>query len=208
MKKAFTMLELIMVIVVVGILTAIMIPRFSDDKLREAADQIISHIRYTQHLAMIDDRYDPTNQYWYNERWQIGFWQCTNGDWYYIVGHDLDHGGGIGSSEAATNPSDGKLLFTSNACNLGSDQSGEILISKKFGITNITFSNGCGANQYIAFDNVGRPYQSTLSATATAPNIYDLVDQTCIIHFTANDGDFNISIEPETGYVHLSSINY
>ncbi|WP_300367295.1 prepilin-type N-terminal cleavage/methylation domain-containing protein, partial [Hydrogenimonas sp.] len=51
-KNAFTMLELIIVIVVVGILSAIMIPRFSDDKLREAADQIMSHIRYTQHLAM------------------------------------------------------------------------------------------------------------------------------------------------------------
>ncbi|WP_353662932.1 type II secretion system protein [Hydrogenimonas sp. SS33] len=203
MKKAFTMLELIMVIVVVGILTAIMIPRFSDDKLREAADQIISHIRYTQHLAMIDDRFNPKEQNWYKERWQIGFWQCANGDWYYIVGHDLDHGGGIGNEESAHNPSDGKRLFVDNACNPSSDQSSEILITEKFGINNITFSNGCGNNKYIAFDHIGRPYKSTLGA-----GMYDLVSQSCQIKFAANDGDFNITIEPETGYIHLTSINY
>ena len=203
MKKAFTMIELIMVIVVVGILTAIMIPRFTDDKLREAADQIISHIRYTQHLAMIDDRFDPTDSNWYKERWQIGFWQCTNNDWYYIVGHDLDHGGGIGNSESAINPSDQKHLFTSNACTPASNESGEILISKRFGINNVIFSNGCGNNQYIAFDNLGRPYESTLGAT-----MYDLVSSRCDISFVGNDGNFTISIEPETGYVHLSSIHY
>ncbi|BDY13839.1 pilus assembly FimT family protein [Hydrogenimonas cancrithermarum] len=204
MKNAFTILELIAVIVIVAILSIVMIPRFSDSKLREAADQIISHIRYTQHLAMIDDRYDPQKNEWYKERWQIGFWQCTGSyDWYYVVGHDLDHGGGIGNSEAAINPSDNKHLFTSNSCNLSNDQSGEILITKKFGINNVILSSSCGNNKHIAFDNLGRPYKSTLGS-----NIYDLVNNTCRIHFIADDGDFYISIEPETGYVHLSSINY
>ena len=203
MKKAFTMLELIAVILIVAILSIIMIPRFSDSKLREAADQIISHIRYTQHLAMTDDRYNPTEENWPKERWQIGFWQCTNNDWYYIVGHDLDHGGGIGNGESAINPADKKHLFTSNACNPGNDQSNDILISKKFGITNVIFSASCGNNKYIAFDNIGRPYKSTMGS-----NIYDLIDNKCQIHFVADDGDFNITIEPESGYVHLTSINY
>ncbi|MCF6310454.1 MAG: type II secretion system GspH family protein, partial [Sulfurimonas sp.] len=58
MKKAFTMLELVMVIVVIGILAAVMLPRVASDRLAEAATQVISHIRYTQHLAMVDDQFD------------------------------------------------------------------------------------------------------------------------------------------------------
>ncbi len=204
MKKAFTMLELIAVIVVVAILSMIMLPRFSDSKLREAADQIISHIRYTQHLAMIDDRFDPNDGNWTKERWQIGFWQCTgNSGWYYVVGRDLDQGGGIGNNEAAVNPFDKKRLFTSNACNLNSDQSSEILITRKYGISDVNLSNNCGGNSYISFDNFGRPYKSTLGAQQ-----YDVIHSTCTIKFSSNDGDFTIAIEPETGYTHLTSINY
>jgi prepilin-type N-terminal cleavage/methylation domain-containing protein len=202
MRKAFTMLELIMVILVVAILSIIMIPRFSDDKLREAADQILSHIRYTQHLAMIDDRFDPSDSNWTVERWQIGFNQCSGNGWYYYVGHDLDHGGGIGNSESAINPADGLHLFSQNTCVSADNESGAVLITKKYGINNVTFTN-CGDNKYIAFDNIGRPYKTTLGSQP-----YDILTNTCRITFTANDGNFTISVEPETGYAHLSSINY
>ena len=57
-KRAFTMIELIFVIVVVGILAAIMIPKLNRNASREAANQILTHIRYTQHLAMQDDKYE------------------------------------------------------------------------------------------------------------------------------------------------------
>ncbi len=198
------MLELIAVIVIVAILSIIMIPRFSDSKLREAADQIISHIRYTQHLAMIDDRYNPVNQYWHKERWQISFRQCAgSNEWYYIVGHDLNNGSGIGKTESAVNPSDRKYLFTLNTCDLTDDESSEIMITKKFGISNIIFSSSCGDNQYIAFDTLGRPYKKTLGSDAL-----DIITNRCDIKFISVDGDFNISIEPETGYVRLSAINY
>ena len=203
MKKAFTMLELIIVIIVMGILAAVALPRFSDTRVQEAADQILSHIRYTQHLALIDNPYSPTNSNWYKERWQIGFWQCTNNDWYYIVGHDLDHGGGIGESEAATNPFDGKKMFTSNACNLDNNQSSAILISEKYGISSISFSSACGDNKYIAFDHLGRPYKSTLGT-----EMYDLIQQTCDINFTADSGSFTIRIEPETGFAYIANLNY
>jgi len=203
MKKAFTLLELVIVMVVVSIISVMLIPRFADSKLTEASDQIISHIRYTQHLALIDDRFDPAKQDWFKERWQIGFWQCANGDWYYIVGRDLDHGGGIGKSESAINPSDKKHIFTSNACDLSNDESPEILITKNYGISSITFSVSCGDNKYVAFDNLGRPYQTTLGGDSL-----DLIHDPCEIKFISNDGDFTITIEPETGYTHLSKINY
>ena len=61
MKKAFTMLELVFVIVIVGILSYFVSSSFQRNPLREAADQVVSHIRYTQHLAMIDDKFDPND---------------------------------------------------------------------------------------------------------------------------------------------------
>ncbi len=205
MKKAFTMLELVAVIVVVAILSIALLPRFSDSNLREAADQILSHIRYTQHLAMIDERFNPSVKEWWKDRWLIGFRQCTGGNgWYYIVGRDLDHGGDIGNSEAAINPFDKKRLYTSNSCNVDENQSGEILITSKYGINDIKFSQGCGTNKYIAFDNYGRPYKSTLGLTSQ----YDMMTKTCEITFETDDGDFKIKIEKETGYTHLASINY
>ena len=60
MKKAFTMLELVFVIVVAGIIAAVVIPNTKTNPAQEAAIQLLSHIRYTQHLAMVDDKYDST----------------------------------------------------------------------------------------------------------------------------------------------------
>ncbi|MCF6200637.1 MAG: type II secretion system GspH family protein [Hydrogenimonas sp.] len=197
MKKAFTLLELVFVMLVVGIMTALIIPRFSDSKLQEAADQIISHIRYTQHLAMIDDRYDPTDQDWHKTRWQMSFRSCINGDLYYVVGRDLDKQDGVEKDGSAINPTDRKHLFVSNNCDLAEDETSEIMITKKYGITNLVFSNSCGNNKYIAFDHLGRPYQTTLG-----DDPLDLIHERCTIKFTADSGSFTIAIEPETGYVH------
>lgn len=66
-KKAFTMIELIMIMVVVGILSIAIIPRIDRDTLLEATNQIVSHIRYTQHLAMMDNKYNPKDPNWYKK---------------------------------------------------------------------------------------------------------------------------------------------
>lgn len=88
MQKAFTMVELVFIAIVIGILSALALPHFNDSQLFETANQIASHIRYTQHLAMQDDKFVPnatlsqyTNtiqqnkeaQFWYKGRWQISF---------------------------------------------------------------------------------------------------------------------------------------
>ena len=52
------MLELVFVIVIIGILAAAIIPRMDRDSIYEASEQLLSHIRYTQHLAMTDNIYD------------------------------------------------------------------------------------------------------------------------------------------------------
>ncbi|MDD3344472.1 MAG: type II secretion system protein [Sulfurospirillaceae bacterium] len=92
MKKAFTMLELVFVIVIIGVLSYFVTASFERSSLREAADQVIGHIRYTQHLAMSDDKFIPTvsmskytnlarknkePQYYYKGRWQLNFFNVA-----------------------------------------------------------------------------------------------------------------------------------
>ena len=63
MKKAFTIYETIIVLVVIGIISAISISRLNTDKLQEATDKVISTIRYTQHLALVDDKFIPSEEF-------------------------------------------------------------------------------------------------------------------------------------------------
>ena len=61
--KAFTMIELIIVIVVAGILAGVMIPRLERNTLIEATQQVVKSLQYTQHLAMNNDIYDATDPF-------------------------------------------------------------------------------------------------------------------------------------------------
>lgn len=73
-KKAFTMLELVVVIVVVGILALAALPRLDQDQISSAVDDIMAAVRRTQLLAMQDNTFDPadqTNPTWHTRRWRI-----------------------------------------------------------------------------------------------------------------------------------------
>ena len=70
-KKAFTMLELVIVIVAVGILALAALPRLDRDQLGSAVDDIMTAVRKTQLLAMQDNTFDPTDPNWNTRRWRI-----------------------------------------------------------------------------------------------------------------------------------------
>ena len=70
-KDAFTIYELIIVIVTIGILAAVAIPRLKTNTLQEETLKVVDFIRYTQHLAMIDDKYDPQDANWQQKAWCI-----------------------------------------------------------------------------------------------------------------------------------------
>jgi len=206
LKKSFTFYEVIVVLVVIGILTAIALPRFQEDRLQEAADQIISHIRYTKHLAMMDDRFDPKNQNWYTTRWRIAFYKCRgSNNRYYIVYKDLNAKGHPNRNELATNPYDGKKLYNNGDCEKNSTDSPEVLIGQKYDIKTVDFKGGCtNKSKYIVFDYLGRPY----NPVSHSNQIDGLLHQDCNITFTTSDNrSFTITIKKETGYVKLVQIN-
>jgi len=210
-KLAFTMLELVMVIVVLGILGALAIPRFDRDLNQEAADSILSDIRYTQHIALLDNKHKFDKSKWQRRFWKIMFGTCTGTDRFYMIGSDDDmsannSSGFFSKSESITDPSNGKHMFWTNGidCSNVKDTtiSDRIFITKKYGITNISTSGGCASNKYIGFDYLGRPRNGF--ATSTTPNDASYMSTDCTFTFTMYDGTtFAIQIDAETGYAFI-----
>ncbi len=202
MKRfAFTMLELVFVIIVIGIISVLSIPNMSTNPLQQAAEQIASHIRYTQHLALMEDKYNDQNATWFASNWQIWF-RIYNGKYYYEVFSDKDQEGNSDANEEAIDP------LTNN--NLGNGDNGvglpsnnDINITGKFGITSMVVSDNCkiGQGGKIAFDNLGRPY-GDVSYDPNNP-YYKYLTQPCTINIKHGGSDTNatITIQPETGYV-------
>nr|WP_321319325.1 type II secretion system protein [uncultured Campylobacter sp.] len=181
MKKAFTLIELVFVMIVLGILTFTLWPKKEPTQALEAARQIVAHIRYTQHLALNDDKFathtdtDGTKQNiakdWYKRMWRITFSNtaaapgCKSGGWRYAVYQNIagdllsDRGQPNGANEAARNPANGKAL---SACYSGLSQntSDELNLLQTYKITNIDFSDFATDSRIrgIIFDELGRAY--------------------------------------------------
>lgn len=207
MKRfAFTMLELVFVIIVIGILAVLAMPNFNRHPLQEAAEQVASHIRYTQHLAMVDDKYDPTDPTWWQKRWQIHFENAAGGEKIYVIYNNLDGDTNEDDDELARDPLNGALMKgVDNTIMLDPTKyTGKLMISKTYGISNVTFNAGChpssATSSRLGFDNLGRPYVLTSTTTPYA----SLLTSNCVITLTHTDGTAAITVSPETGYVSVT----
>lgn len=201
MKRfAFTMLELVFVIIVIGILAVLAMPNFNRHPLQEAAEQVASHIRYTQHLAMVDDKYDPADPTWYASLWRIRFYESgTPDNYYYTVFSDLDKQSdadyGAGKREVAVDPL--KRINMHDASN-----NHDMDLTGTFGISSVSSTCDTGWIEFF-FDHLGRPYVDSIT-TGTNPPYSGLLNSDCNITLTHPDGTAVITIRPETGYVSIT----
>lgn len=169
------MLELIIVIVVAGILAAVMIPRLERDNLREAAEQVVRHIQYTQHLAMVDDVYNDANPNWYQNRWSINL--CS-------TAYTLERANG---SEVAID------TLTQRDIN-GTDND-----LSDMGVSISPTAGNCR----IVFDDLGRPYSFASTPVFVSPlDSVNTADK--VITLTANGRTATINITKQTGFVKLT----
>lgn len=229
MKKAFTLLELVFVIVVIGILAIAIIPNTRVNPLQEAAIQLVSHIRYTQHLAVVDDKYNPESidsgtglTKWYKERWQLIFSNGTEtGDEeaYSIYSDNAGNStGNVNPSEVARNPENSAQLMSggfSGAANALNITHNDFIGMKKlnlgysYGVENVIFVGGCSTARRLAFDHLGRPIQGNLRTTTSAYHAASqrLVVTDCNIILSNVDNNITIIIRPETGYTCIANEN-
>ena len=181
-KSAFTMIELVIVIVVAGILAAVMMPRLERDNLREATNQVVRHIQYTQHLAMIDDVYDGDNSTWYQNRWTIDL--CGTR---YVVER-------TNSTDIAEDP-----LTNRDINGTDNDLSDKGIASIAVSTNSTGTTSGSNYGCRVIFDNLGRPYSSDGVPTAPTANRLN-VNET--ITLTDSSGRTAvITLEKETGYI-------
>ena len=207
---AFTTLELVFVIVVLGILAAIAIPRLEQDLRQEAADHILSNIRYTQHMALNDHKQKADDPQWQRRFWSIAFAKCADGTHFYRIGSDTNDAGGTYSgdsgvfsqNEAATDPYNRKALWAANNGNCDATGISEnIKIGDKYGVTVGNGTGGC-TGKHIGFDHLGRPHTSF--GASDSPDYDSYMLQDCVFTFNMpNDDPFQIRIDRETGYAHI-----
>ena len=202
-RNAFNMLELVFLIVVVGVLAAVTIPRMERDNLYEMGEQVASHIKYTQHLAMSESTYRDNLGSWYRARWHISF---VNGPCglYYRIGSDRDMNtvnGMFTDTESARDPLSGELIYNNNIpCDYHDGWFGGVLLTKKYNIVSMVSS--CNT-QTIAFDHIGRPYMGVGGATS----LTDLMRRDCDYTFTDAQGkQLKITVTAETGHAFITYI--
>jgi len=216
LHSAFTMIELVFVIVVIGILTAIIIPNTKTNPLEEAAIQVASHIRYTQHLAMVDDTFDANDSNWYKKRWQLAFSKSiyTGGTQAYTIFSDTagTSTGDAQESEIALNPQNNAQIMTGGYGNAQAIDfrhanfkgMKKLNIGSSYGVESVSLNGGCD-NSRVVFDNLGRPMKGDMSGNIQAYENDNLIQTDCVVLLKdANDNNVSIIIRPETGYATIS----
>ena len=210
-KSAFTLLELVFVIIILGILASLAIPRLDRDIRQEAQENILSALRYTQNLALADNKTDPRTTTYPNADWQKTLWQmrfrAVSSQWYYTISSDFNREGGVDQVETAIDMLNGKRMYNGTGdYTIDHDESPQIFLTTKYGIDTIVLScDNDGANQHIAFDHFGRPHANISSTTTNDYSTY--LPSDCILRAGFADtslADIVITIEAETGYISLN----
>ncbi len=120
-RKAFSILELVFIIVMLGIMAGVSLMYIPQTKLRSAAEALIQNIKYTKSLAQLDDRYftmedesvsssvdtNVQSEFWKAGMWQIQFHMTTDDYGYSIY---ADTGRSASSTNFDGRPMSGDLI--------------------------------------------------------------------------------------------------
>jgi type II secretory pathway pseudopilin PulG len=203
-RPSFTLLELLFSIVILTILSSLALsPVTYDNTLlrQQAIDAILSDIRYTQHLALIDHKHDFDAPKWQRGLWTFKLQHCNTIGWFYTITSNKLYVNQQNHLDAAIDPTNHKPMFYN--CTTPSpdthQSSPRIFLKKRYNITHITAHDGCN-NYTISFDHLGRAFNGFHeSASDTYANY---MSSPC--HFTfiqENTKPFTLTILPETGFV-------
>lgn len=189
LRKAFTILELIFIITIIGILSLIISPRLQSNNLQEATDQIVKHMRLAQSLALAQDFYlseasqsnDYSNEnqkiksstYWFKRWWRIQFHQASNpsDDAYSVYSDHPDNNITNGTYDAQADASDIIALDAHSGQkiirDLGIGDENRLRDVHVESTYNVTISmatcshvSGTTTAKHIIFDHLGRPHCS------------------------------------------------
>ncbi|MEA2019054.1 MAG: type II secretion system protein [Campylobacterota bacterium] len=200
LKKSFSLLELIFVIVLIAIISSSIISKNEISKLQIATDKIVLYLNYARYIAFIDNKFDINDAEWERKRWTLKFQNCsdTNDGMYYIVYSDMSGGtAAFKKDECMKDPLSQKYLYSGYDCEPSSNESKNILLTKEFGVEKVEIScNTTSTIGQISFGNDGKIYSQL------GTNIKEINEQCLITLYDINDDYTTIAIEPKTGYIH------
>jgi len=197
---AFTLIEFVFTIVVIGILSINIMPQLERDNISEAAYQIARHLRLTQHHALVEDMFDGSDRNWVEKMWRIRFIKSGKKQCY-VVFADRNKLGNANDDEVAVDTLTKKPIYANNACSESLNHNTDTLLWKKFGVNSVSLDQGFASRKHIAFDHLGRPLQIVNSKPIH-------ITSDCLISIQTNNGHTaEITIYRESGFVKVTKID-
>jgi hypothetical protein len=172
--------------------------------LEEATKRVITYLKFTRYLAMIDDKTKVDGSLWFKERWTLKFQNCSYkvGGIYFVIFSDKNQQGSPNKDECAKDPITNRYLYSHYDCVASDDESDTVLLTQKYGIQKVQIScNDTNTIGSISFDKNGQAH-SKLGTNVLKPDQYRLT-QTCYIElFDKEENSATIAIEARTGFIH------
>lgn len=178
MKQAFTLIELVFVCIILSLLFFMAYIYYKPDYLRLGAEQVLNDIKYTRHLALMQNdfrvkEFNIAKREWFKAKWQLYFIRsksATNNEQTYTIFLDKN---GDGNANIGKNMINKDREIAVDLINpdilMNSGQSGVINqndfkanlkynIEKTYGISKVLFEGACKGSTRLVFDDYGRLY--------------------------------------------------
>ena len=141
MKKAFSLLEMVLVVVLIGLLYVLFIPKKQINKLEEATNRISMYLSYARYQAFIDDKYS-NEDLWHKKRWTMKFFRCDKdeGGIYFVIYSDTNMTGHPNQKESLKDSLTNRYIYSTNSCQEKNDNSKYVLLTKNYDIKTVDIS--------------------------------------------------------------------
>ncbi|EAJ5680697.1 prepilin-type cleavage/methylation domain-containing protein [Campylobacter lari] len=223
MKQAFTLIELVFVCIILSLLFSMTYVYYKPDYLRLGAEQVLNDIKYTRHLALMQNdfrvkEFNIAKREWFKAKWQLYFIRsksATNNEQTYTIFLDKN---GDGNANIGKNMINKDREIAVDLINpdilMNSGQSGVINqndfkanlkynIEKTYGISKVLFKGACKGSTRLVFDDYGRLYTPLKNATRAYDKLASF-DNDCIIRLSNNQNEHVcIVINPISGYAYI-----
>lgn len=204
MKKAFSLIETILVISIIVFIGGFIIQKIHTSNLDDAVKRISLYLKQTRYQALIDNKQKDDEELWHKKRWTLKFLRCNKniGGLYYNIYSDENETGQASLSESLIDPLTNKRVYSTNKCEYKDNTSKYVLLTKEFGIVDVQIScNNTSSLGQISFGNDGKVY-SKLSSSANEYYEYE-INSICTIKFIDNESQTKtLKIMPKTGYIY------
>ena len=204
MKKAFSLLEVILMILLLGFLYTAFIPKTQINRIDELTNRLVLYLKQTRYQSLVNDKYNANDEFWHKQRWTLKFFRCREsvGGIYYSIYSDKNESGHPSIEDSLKDSLSLKNIYSTNYCKENINNSKYVLITKNFNIKEVIVScNETSSLGQLSFGSDGKIY-SKLSNLPNDDKSYEIKNR-CRIRLIDSIGEERgIILENTTGYIY------